>query len=106
MERAITECIQEGILADFLEKYRAEVKSVSIYEYNEERHMRQEEGRGTRRRTERRERSGKKADEPSASGAEKGRRMEEIEAAADPAYLEKLYREFGLLEKDEVSLEE
>ena len=47
VERAITECIQEGILADFLEKYRAEVKSVSIYEYNEERHMMQvkEEGR-------------------------------------------------------------
>ena len=35
----------------------------------------------------------------------KAERMEEIEAAADPVYLEKLYREFGLLEKDEVFLE-
>ncbi|HJB86499.1 MAG TPA: hypothetical protein H9766_03910, partial [Candidatus Dorea faecigallinarum] len=26
VERAITECIQEGILADFLERNRAEVK--------------------------------------------------------------------------------
>lgn len=46
VERAITECISEGILADFLRKNRAEVKKVSIYEYDEERHMRQtrEEG--------------------------------------------------------------
>ena len=51
VERAITECIQEGILADFLERNRAEVKKVSLYEYDAERHMRQikedgiEEGR-------------------------------------------------------------
>lgn len=46
VERAITECISEGILADFLRKNRAEAKEVSIYEYDEERHMRQtrEEG--------------------------------------------------------------
>lgn len=46
VEQAITECISEGILADFLRKNRAEAKKVSIYEYNEERHMRQtrEEG--------------------------------------------------------------
>ena len=46
IEQAITECISEGILADFLRKNRAEAKKVSIYEYDEERHMRQtrEEG--------------------------------------------------------------
>lgn len=46
VERAITECISEGILADFLRKNRAEAKKVSIYEYDEEKHMRQtrEEG--------------------------------------------------------------
>ena len=46
VERAITECISEGILEDFLRKNRAEAKKVSIYEYDEERHMRQtrEEG--------------------------------------------------------------
>jgi len=42
VERAITECIEEGILAEFLGKYRAEAKSVSIYEYDMEKHMRQE----------------------------------------------------------------
>lgn len=40
VERAITECIAEGILADFLKKNRAEAKKMSIYEYNEEAHMR------------------------------------------------------------------
>ena len=46
VEQAVSECIREGILADFLRKNRAEAKKVSIYEYDEERHMRQtrEEG--------------------------------------------------------------
>lgn len=46
VELAITECIQEGILENFLKRNRAEAKKVSIYEYDEEKHMRQtrEEG--------------------------------------------------------------
>ena len=42
VERAIRECIGEGILAEFLEKNRAEARKMSIYEYDQERHMRQE----------------------------------------------------------------
>ena len=42
VERAITECMEEDILAEFLRKYRAEAKKVSIYEYNEEEHLRME----------------------------------------------------------------
>ncbi len=42
VECAITECIKEGILEKFLTQYRMEAKSVSIYEYDAERHMRQE----------------------------------------------------------------
>ena len=42
VEKAITECIREGILAEFLSKNRAEAKKMSIYEYDEERHMRME----------------------------------------------------------------
>ena len=42
VEQAITECIREGILKDFLEKKRREAIRVSIYEYDEERHIRQE----------------------------------------------------------------
>ena len=42
VEKAITECIREGILAEFLSKNRAEARSVSIYEYDAEKHLRME----------------------------------------------------------------
>ena len=42
VEHATDECIHAGILAEFLEKNKAEVKKVSIYEYDEEEHMRME----------------------------------------------------------------
>ena len=42
VEHAVAECIRDGILKDFLEKNRAEAMKVSIYEYDEERHIRQE----------------------------------------------------------------
>ena len=46
VEKAITECIHENILRDFLLKNRAEAKQVSIYEYDEEKTLRmfREEG--------------------------------------------------------------
>lgn len=42
VERAIEECIQEGILKEFLEKNRAEAKNMSIFEYDQEKHIKQE----------------------------------------------------------------
>ena len=42
MEKAINECIEEGILAEFLKTNRAEAKKVSIYEYDQEKHLRME----------------------------------------------------------------
>lgn len=42
VEQAITECIQEGILEDFLKKNRAEVMKVSIYEYDARKHIEME----------------------------------------------------------------
>ena len=42
VEQAIQECIAEGVLKDFLEKHRAEAKEMSIFEYDQEKHMRQE----------------------------------------------------------------
>lgn len=51
VEEAVDYCIREGILAEFLSKNRAEAIAVSIYEYDEERHMKtvrqegKEEGR-------------------------------------------------------------
>ena len=46
VERAVKECIEEDILADFLRKNRAEVIAMSIFEYNqkeEEELLRREE---------------------------------------------------------------
>ena len=67
VERAITECISEGILADFLRKNRAEAKKVSIYEYDEERHMRQPREEGV--------------EEGFASGLEQGMKQKEKQIA-------------------------
>ena len=47
--RAVNECIQEKILAEFLRQNRAEVEKVSIFEYNkeeEERKLREAEYEG------------------------------------------------------------
>ena len=46
VEKAITECIHENFLRDFLLKNRAEAKAMSIYEYDEEKTLRmfREEG--------------------------------------------------------------
>lgn len=40
VEHAVTECIQKGILSEFLKEQRAEVVAMSIFEYNEEETMR------------------------------------------------------------------
>ena len=39
VERTVTECIREDILADFLSAQRAEVIAMSIFEYNKEEEM-------------------------------------------------------------------
>lgn len=47
VDRSVAECIQEGSLPEFFQKNRAEVVQMSIFEYDEEAHMRliREEGR-------------------------------------------------------------
>ena len=42
VEKAVTECIREDILKDFLSGNRAEAIKMSIYEYDQEKHMRME----------------------------------------------------------------
>ena len=42
VERAICECIEEGILEEVLKKHRAEAKAMSIFEYDQEKHLRME----------------------------------------------------------------
>ena len=68
VDRAIRECIHEDILREFLENHRMEARAMRIFEYDQEKHMRQEreaawkEGR----------RSG--LEEGRCSGIEEGRR--------------------------------
>ena len=68
VDRAIRECIHEDVLREFLENHRMEARAMSIFEYDQEKHMRQEreaawkEGR----------RSG--LEEGRRSGIEEGRR--------------------------------
>ena len=42
VDRAIRECIREDVLREFLENLRAEAKEMIIFEYDQEKHMRQE----------------------------------------------------------------
>ena len=97
VERAITECIQEGILEEFLRTYRAEVKSVSIYEYDEERHMRQEREEAHEEGREEGRREGEERMNRLILALDRsGRIQESVRAATDPEYLQKLFREFGI----------
>ena len=38
--QAVNDCIKENILADFLKKNKAEVVSMSLFEYDEKKHER------------------------------------------------------------------
>ena len=40
------ECIREDVLREFLMKHRAEARAMSIFEYDQERHMQQEREAG------------------------------------------------------------
>ena len=46
VDRAINECIEEDVLRDFLMEHKAEVRAMSIFEYDQERHMQQEREAG------------------------------------------------------------
>ena len=85
VERAITECIAEGILADFLTRYRNEAKKMSIYEYDEERQRRWDKDEGENRF----------ATLVSAL-IEAGKSEDVLKAAKDMEYRKKLYEEYGI----------
>lgn len=113
VEMAMDECIEEDVLAAFLRKNRAEVLSVSIFEYNEQRHMQQEreeakeEGirEGIKEGIEKGRREGKAEGEKLfAALAEKLIRDSRIDdlarAARDREFRGSLYEEYGINEED------
>ena len=97
VEGAITECIREGILAEFLSKNRAEAKRMSIYEYDEERHMRQTRAEGYEDgEAAGRQQGMDRINQLTIFLAEQNRTEDIIKAANDPEYQKKLLEEFSL----------
>ena len=101
VERAVDHCIRNGILSDFLSENRAEAIAVSIFEYDEEKHIRSE------RKEWREIGHAEGLEEGLAEGESKafqliqklmesGKTEEMTRALSDPAYREQLYREYGL----------
>lgn len=99
VERAITECIREGILKEFLRKNRAEAKRMSIYEYDQEKHLRQEREASWEKgrevgKEEGREEGMKLLDDLYGLLAKSGRTDDILRATKEPEYRDKLLQEF------------
>ncbi len=104
VELAIQECIDEGILVDFLKKNKSEVVGMSLFEYDKELHERTliEEGERIGREAGRRE--GRKEGEKLVSRIntlhlrllESGRTNDVIKSASDTKYQEMLLQELGI----------
>ncbi len=95
VEKAVAHCIQNGILTDFLSQNRAEVIAVSIFEYDEEKHIKSE--REEWREIGREEGMKTGLDNlaellKSLSDAGKTEEMQRI--LSDSTYRDQLYREF------------
>ena len=89
VEKAIDECIKKGILAEFLRKNRAEVLRVSIFEYDEEEHMRQE-------REESRQEGFEQMGELIVKLNQLGRQDDILKVATDAKFREELLEKFHL----------
>lgn len=99
VERAVQECIRDDVLSAFLKKYRAEAVSMTIFEYDQEAHMKllaeesREEGREEGRRAGREEE--RKNTERERQNTERERKRAE---AAEEENKE-LRKQLALLEK-------
>ena len=101
VEQAITECIAEGILADFLTRYRGEGRKMSIYEYDEEQQRRwdKEEGEeiGLAKGLEKGLAKGENRFAALVSTLiEDGKSEDVLKATKDIEYRKKLYEEYGI----------
>ena len=105
VEQAVDSCIENGILADFLKKNRAEAIEMSIFEYDEERHLKDEREFGYQRGHEAGHKAGLKEGIQTGESRvntlflkliESGRKDEIEKAVTDKMYQEKLFKEFDL----------
>ncbi len=87
VDRAIEECIRENVLRDFLQTQRVEAKTMSIYEYNEEEHMRMEREewfeRGQKSRDAEIEQERKKAEEERVKREQAEAKLADLQAELD-----------------------
>lgn len=93
VDSAVEDCIQNGILADFLIRHREEAKFMILSEYNEELHLKTLYEDGLKQ--------GKTEAQHNISTLLRqllqANRMDDVKKAAeDPAYLEQLLKEFHL----------
>lgn len=117
VECAVNECIKQGVLKDFLLRYKAEAIQMSIFEYDEEREMQlikesmrqvyskegREEGKKEGRKQgleEGRKEGRKEGEELFAALTEKllkdSRNEDLLRAISDMKFREKLYKEYGI----------
>lgn len=98
--RAVTECIEEGILAEFLKKNRAEVMKVSIFEYDkekEEKKLRKAEYEyGREQGREEGERLGRAQLLTLISRMSTGEDADKITQLNDPEILEAMMEKYGI----------
>ena len=121
VERAVEECIREGILKDFLISQRAEVTAMSIFEYNEEEELRKyreaerayamekymkeglEKGKeqGIKQGIKQGEEQGKKLlNELNRKLLEEGRTEDLLKSTTDENYQKQLLKEYQLWEEE------
>ena len=94
MEEAITDCIEQDILAGFLKKYRAEVLGMLLEEFDVKKYERslREEGR-----EEGIEAESRRYSKLICILLEAHREQDLKRAAEDPEYRKRLYEEFDIL---------
>lgn len=105
VEQAVSECIKEGILADFFRKNRAEVVQMSIFEYDQEAHMKVireeswESGRMIGREEGREE--GRDGINKLISCLIADNRLKDLQrSAGDEEYQNQLMKEYGIFQKE------
>ena len=105
VDKSIKECIREDILKDFLTKHRMEARAMSIYEYNEEEHMRMEREDafedGWKEGIENGQKLGQEAErtkifELMANMTADGMEAQLSRLAKDPAFYEEMLEKYGL----------
>lgn len=96
VNKAVEDCICDGILAEFLKAQRAEVTAMSIFEYDHENHMRliKEDGREEGRVEGRRE--GQERLLTLLQYMEKNNEFHLISKLHDEEFLEEMYQRYQL----------